>query len=577
MKINKYISCVAMAATMLLGSCVGDLDQIPKDKNNLTPDNIKQNPKEYISEIMAKCYSSLAVSGQNGPDGGADISGLDGGTSQYTRAIFMLNEFTTDEVKWVWPDAGVFDLVTSTWSAANANIFGTYSRLYTHIAVCNDFLRLAANPGAYSISVDSELQGIIDQFSLEARALRGLSYYYVIDFWGNATLAWDDMPYGERPEQVTRKELFDKVTADLEDVLSKWPDAVNNSGVVYGRIGKDAVDALLVKFYLNAETFIGEKMYDKAMAHAENVIARHQGGGFQGSGLANDYLALFCGSNDMFMPGGSLPQQNEILWGIPYNSQYTQPYGGTMFLIAAPVKNFGSPDQLSQGYMNGAWYGTNQNWACMHARTQFAQKFNFSGGVSADGRTYLWATDPAGFSINNDEFTEFTDGYPAIKFTNCKANADGTLPRWNDEETGLPRVGVRPVDSSVKFPDTDFPIIRLADVYLMYAEAALRGGGDTSKALRYVNYIRQRAGVSTWNSTQLTLANLLDERARELYWENVRRTDLIRFGLFTSGYNWNWKNNAPAGSAIPDYMKLFPIPQDVIGTYGSDYQQNPGY
>lgn len=577
MKINKYISCVALAATMLLGSCVGDLDQIPQDKNNLTPDNIQQNPKEYISQIMAKCYSSLAVSGQNGPDGGADISGLDGGTSQYTRAIFMLNEFTTDEVKWVWPDAGVFDLVTSTWSAANANIFGTYSRLYTHIAVCNDFLRLMADPGASGISVDSELQAIIDQFCLEARALRGLSYYYVIDFWGNATLAWDDMPYGERPEQVTRKQLFDKVTADLEDVAAKWPDAVNNSGVIYGRIGKDAVDALLVKFYLNAEAFIGEKMYDKAMAHAESVIGRHQGSGFQGSGLANDYLALFCGNNDMFMPGGSLPQQNEILWGIPYSSQYTQPYGGTMFLIAAPVKNFGSPDKLSEGYMNGAWYGTNQNWACMHARTQFSQKFNFVGGVSADQRTYLWATNSAGFTITNDEFTEFTNGYAAIKFTNCMANADGTLPRWTDEATGLNRVGVRPVDSSSKFPDTDLPVIRLADVYLMYAEAALRGGGDTAKALRYVNYVRQRAGVPTWNTTELTLSNLIDERARELYWENVRRTDLIRFGLFTSGYNWNWKNNTPAGAAIPDYMKLFPIPQDVIGTYGSDYQQNPGY
>lgn len=577
--IDKFFAGVAVTSMLALGSCVGDLDQAPQDPNTASAEEFANNPKEYLGGVVAKCYSAIAVSGQGGPNGDSDISGLDGGTSQWSRAIFMLNEFTTDEVNWVWPDVGVFDLCTNTWGSSNANIFGAYSRFYTHIAICNDFLRLCNNLGEYGINIGGTgetaiTQEQLDQFKREVRALRGLSYYYVIDFFGNAVVAWDDMEYGEIPQQTTRTELFNKVVADLEDVVANWPDGQN---VIYGRIGKDAVRALLCRYYLNAEVFTGTAQWSKVKEHASAIIANHTGSGFNGTGLAEDYLALFCGNNDMFMPGGSLPEQNEILWGIPYDTDYTQPYGGTNFLIAAPVKDMGDASNPSAGYMTSAWYGTNQNWACMHARQQFSEKFSFSGGVSADSRTYLWVTDKAGFNITNKKFTEFTDGYPAIKFTNVKAQADGTLPKWQDPETGLNRAGVQPVISTATFPDTDLPIIRLADVYLMYAEAALRSGTDTDKGLTYVNYVRSRAGVTPWNTTEYNLSNLLDERARELYWENVRRTDLVRFNSYTSGYNWAWKGNVDGGVAIADYRVLFPIPADVIATYGSSYKQNPGY
>ena len=124
-----------------LSSCVGDLDQLPKNPTDLTPDQFANNPKEYIGGALGKCYSGIAISGQDGP-GESDISGLDNGRSCWSRAIFMLNEFTTDECLWIWKDSGVFDLCTGTWSSNNENVFGTYSRLYTHIAVCNDFIRL---------------------------------------------------------------------------------------------------------------------------------------------------------------------------------------------------------------------------------------------------------------------------------------------------------------------------------------------------------------------------------------------------------------------------------------------------
>lgn len=564
--ISKFLMGVALASMAGITSCVGDLDQVPDDPNTITPNQFDNNP-EYLAQVMAKCYSSLAVSGQGGPGGNADISGLDSGTSNWSRVIFMLNEFTTDEVTWIWPDVGVFDLCTGTWGTSNGNLFGAYGRFYTHIAVCNDFIR-GYHEGLYGSSE------IGDQFVLEARALRALSYYYVIDFFGNATLAWDDMPYGEVPQQKTRAELFKIVTEDLEDVLANFKD----SGI-YGRVGKDGVEALLCKFYLNAEVFTGTPMYDKCWAHAQNIIGRHQGGGFQNSGLANDYLALFCQSNDMFAPGGSLKDQNEILWTIPFENPYTQSYGGTMFLIASGISAKSMPTVL---------YGFNADWSCMHAREQFADKFNFKDGVCDDGRTYLWCTENQGFTKANDEFSVFSSGYAAIKFTNNKADANGVMPRntYKDPKddkaftynwAGVPEVNGLPAQTD-DFPDTDFPIIRLADVYLMAAECALRGSGDQSKGLEYVNVVRARAGVAPWIAANFNLDNLLDERARELYWENVRRTDLVRFGKFAGGsYNWAWKNNVREGSAIPEYMNLFPIPSDIIATYGKSMKQNPGY
>lgn len=583
--INKFFIGASAVLAFGLSSCVGDLDQVPDDPHVIAPDQFASNPREYLGGVMAKCYSGIAVSGQGGA-GSSDISGLDNGTSCWSRAIFMLEEFTTDEVNWIWPDAGVFDLCTGTWSASNANIFGTYSRLYTHIAICNNFLRLANNPGEYDIVIDESLQPEIDQFKLEARALRDLSYYYVIDLFGNAVRAWDDMPYGEVPQQTTRQALFEEVTADLEEVVAEWPTSLNKQNVVYGRIGRDAVMALLCKFYLNAEVYVGKPMYDKVLYYANQIIANHQGGGFQNSGLANDYLAIFCGNNDMFMPGGSLSAaQNEILWGIPYSTDLTESYGGSMFLIASAITDEGKEADPSKGFMNHTWYGINAQWGCMHARQQFSNLFDFNGPTSNDGRVEIWGTSAYGFNIENTEFSNFLDGYAAIKFTNCMADATGNLPRW-EADNGLIRVGEQPVRSNANFPDTDLPIIRLAEVYLIAAEAEYKAGNPAT-AVNYINLLRERACNRMYNPATLPACTtgelsddyILAERARELYWENVRRTDLIRFGKFAgqSSYSWTWLNNMPTHGSMPAYMNLFPIPQDVIATYGSTYKQNPGY
>lgn len=578
--INKFFIGTALLAMTGLSACTGDLEQLPKDPNVLTPNQFQENPREAIGNLLGKCYSSLAISGQYGPNGAADISGMDGGTSQWTRVMFYLEDLPTDIGLWIYQDAGVPEMQNATWAANNVLVYGAYSRYYTHIAVCNDFIRFTRNLGEYGITVGgsdekSISQAEIDQFVLEARALRDLSYYYIINWFGRAVIAWDDMAYGETPQQAeSTQALFDKVVADLEDVLKSWPE---NHQPVYGRIGKDAIEALLCKYYLNSESFIGVPAYDKLWTHAQNIINRHKGGGFNGSGLANDYLSLFCADNSMFMPGGSNKAQNEILWGVPYNHELTTPWGGTMFLIAAPTGNF-SDKSLSEGFCNGAWYGTNAHWGCLLAREEFSRLFGFVNGNSVDGRSYLWLTENAGYTMANTDTKAWANGYAAIKFNNVHCEADGIMPRWNDPDNGLPRIGVQPIEASSEWPDTDFPIIRLADVYLMAAEATLNGAGDRATGLTYANYVRERAGVPAWNLTDFSLDNILDERAREFYHEGMRRTDLNRMNKFTgNAYTWTLKGGVHRGTSIPETRRIYPLPTNVIAGYGSSMVQNPGY
>ncbi|MCB0371794.1 MAG: RagB/SusD family nutrient uptake outer membrane protein, partial [Muricauda sp.] len=175
---------------------------------------------------------------------------------------------------------------------------------------------------------------------------------------------------------------------------------------------------------------------------------------------------------------------------------------------------------------------------------------------STDDRAALFWTE--GHSYEMTDYKKWTDGYPSIKFRNTFFY--GT-------------------SSPTYFSSTDFPLFRLADAYLMYAECAIRGASGTSMstALGYVNAVRNRSNASSVAQSDLTLDFIMDERGRELNLEGHRRSDLIRFGKFTgSSYLWPWKGNTLNGTSIPDTYKLFPIPLTALEA-NENLTQNPGY
>ncbi len=563
-KINKFLAGLGAVMMFSATSCVGDLDLIPNDPNSVNEVNAGS-----LVGILAKCYSGLAVEGQNGP-GSCDIAGIDGGRSQYIRTIFMMNEFPTDETKWIWKDDGIYDLNTNTWGASNGNIYGTYSRFYSHIAVCNDFIRNAKEFGG----------GVAEapHMILEARTLRAMSYYWVVDIFGMGSFATDEDEIGTAPVQLSRKELYEWLVSELEDIVATFKADYPNETVEYGRVGLDGAQALLARLYLNAEIYSGTAAYDKCQAHCEEIIARHRGGGFQGSGLANHYLYLFCRSNKEYAPGGGNKAENEILWNVPYDDEETRTYGGTFFMIAASTSSAdGFNPATNQPGEDGAYnmyplnFGTNASWTCMHATPEFADKF-----TPNDIRQSMWLKEESGFAKNNTVYSLFNNGYAVIKFTSL---FKGTNGEWSAENGGIyDPTGQKPADV-LNWSSTDFPFLRLADIYLTYAESHIlgHGTGSSAKAVEYVNYVRNRAGLSSWNAADLTPDNILDERCREMYWELTRRSDLVRHHKFTGNrYNWSWKGDAPAGVAIDDHYNLMPIPTNIIAAQ-PEFKQNPGY
>ena len=571
--INKILTagCLALGMGFAMTSCVNDLNVTPKDPNSFTWTNVEADPDTYLPQVFAKCYSVLAVSGQSG-EGSSDMSGLDNGAGCYPRAIYMLNEFPTDETLWIWPDAGVVDIVTGTWANNNANIYGTYSRLYIAIALCNDFIRQTLESGIDLTPAVRTDYNNVEQYRLEARALRALSYWYVLDLFGNGGWVDETMDYGDSPLPITRKDLYNRLTTELEAIIAAWPAA--NAKPSYGRVGLDGVKALLAKVYLNAKVYTNGEVdgYEKCLNLCNQIIDAHKGSGFKSSGLANNYHALFAANNDQYMPGGSNSAENEILWGIPYDATNIQAYGGTRFLMAAAFVNATMADQ--KYYMSCLDYGLNDQWGCMHARAEFSDKFN-----STDVRDDLWSKEAQGFTKENTEFSKFNNGYAAVKFTNLIMNADGSFPKADNSKP----IAVDNIAESAKVlnvnahPDTDLPVFRLADINLMKAECFVMGNqGNADEAIAAVNVVRERAGASTW--TNVTANDLLDERARELYWENHRRTDLVRFNKFTSGYTWSWKGYVAGGTDLGSHMNVYPIPANVIAAqpeFGA--YQNAGY
>ena len=356
----------------------------------------------------------------------------------------------------------------------------------------------------------------------------------MMDLFGQANFTTEDDAINSDAQAYNREQLFDFVEQELLAIEADLPAPRMNE---HGRADQGVAWMILSKIYLNAEVYIGQQKYTECIEYCKKII----GGGYM---LATEYLHNFMADNN------TNSAVNEIIFPLISDGVFTQNFGPTTVMINGSV---GSTED------NGAALGLGADgWGgALRIRKHFVDLFDAA----------IYNNDARNTIISEGRSKEITDisdrdqGYILEKYSNATSTGG-----FGSDRT---------------FVDTDFPLFRLADVYLMYVEAHLRGGAgaDPVDAVSYINALRTRANNPQDNLTisDLTLDFIIDERSRELHWEAHRRQDLIRFGRFTGGaYNWAWKGNGTNGISLPSHFNLYPIPAASLAS-NPDLDQNTGY
>ncbi|WP_319481305.1 RagB/SusD family nutrient uptake outer membrane protein [uncultured Draconibacterium sp.] len=735
---KKYLILFVGIISILVSSCISDLDTLPRDKDELTSDKVYQDP-DYYKQVLSKLYAGLALSGQSGPSGSNDLSGLDEGFGQYLRALWYAQELPTDEVIIAWNDGNLRDFHDIEWTPSNEFITNLYYRILYQVTLCNEFLRETTDEKLNGRDFEDSVKEEIKSFRSEARFLRALSYYHAIDLFGSIPFVTEEDEVGAFfPQQISRKDLFDFVEKELKEIE---PLITTAGQAEYGRADQSAVWMVLSKMYLNAEVYIDEAKYSECAEYSQKIID-------VGYGLEDNYENLFLADNHL---------SEGVIFPINYDGIQSRSYGGTDFIIHACIGNTLEPTTLG---VDGGWAGIRTtkemvakfkdlsliksatisnksaavypvvylpgNYQSASGYSEFDWSFdnvptlasvnsdsNYEGYIyfaddnsqfkitetpdwnagwgSADGvlsndgdnliaseagyykinvdmgsdpKTYsvqkvdwgiigsategqwdvsqsmnfdpetkIWsaqidlvpgdikfiANNDWGIALGVDAFTgglsywgdnisiadagtysiELDVNSPDFTFSIVRSSFDRREMFYTEDQTleiddifefsqgylvikwkNITSAGEMGSDAS--FVDTDFPFFRVAEAYMNYAEAVLRGAanGNLATALEYVNRIRTRAytdNSGNISSEDLTLDFILDERAREFYWEGHRRTDLIRFGKFVGNdYLWAWKGGVKEGKAVNERYRLYPIPASEM-TANINLTQTPGY
>lgn len=522
--IFKYLKTFVPAATLMLAigatSCINELD--------ISPINPQENTQFDQDLVFTKVYATLGLTGQEGPAGVGDVAGIDEGTSAFYRLILVANENPTDMVHCCWGDPGIPEFNNIKWGSSDNKIEGLYGRLNFDVTLCNHFLEKTA--------------GLTDEKSTKQRAevrfMRALNLYYLMDLYANVPFA--ETVSEVKPKQVQRADLFNYIETELKAIEN---DMYEPMQAPFGRVDKSAVWFLLSRIYLNAEVYTGKANWADAITFANKVIKE------SGRSLCKNYAHLFMADNDE-----NLDARNEIILPIRQDGIYTRSYGGSLYAIASTH---------TTGMTS---WGTSEGWGGIRARKALVDKFFAGKAVPMDA-------DEAGMVVaaQDDRALFFAGNDRTLEITNVNSFKEGlSIAKWSNARSD----GKSPKDS--KFTDTDVPFFRLAEAYLTLAEATLRNGGEEKVALDAVNELRNRAHASTFATISLKM--ILDERAREFYFEGQRRTDLVRYDYFTTNkYLWDWKGGEKTGTAVNSMYNIYPIPSSDLNANKENLVQNPGY
>lgn len=547
--IKNILPATAIMLSMGLSSCVNDL--------NVKPIDPRKNTTVDAQKLFNKCYAEFVLEGY-GP-GKSELDLGDAGLSVCYRLIWNANELTTDEAICGWNDKGIPEYVNNSYTPTNEVIYGLYWRLCFGVSICNQYLKECAD---YDASMTAEVH-----------FLRDLYYYYLLDNFGNPS--YTEVVSSDNPVQIQSAELFNKIVTDLETNMDKMlaPSVRKKGTANYGRADQSAAWMLLARLYLNAEKYTGTAQWAKAKEYAEKVINKSGRSIWMGdnatthksaNGQWSAYQMLFMADNDQ---SGAF---NESVFSFILDGATTASWGASTFLVASTHDSYMSADYPQN---------TDQAWGGNRTRKDLIEKFITLSDFDAlsdwktetivkaagDDRALFYGDNADGTGkvknrkYTNDKVAEFTDGIATTKFTSQRSDGGKT--------------------SNTTHVDNDIILMRLAEAYLIYAEAEAREAGSNltqAKGTEYINILRQRA-----NNTNLkrayTLNEVLDERARELYFEGLRRTDLIRYGYYgNSSYTWQWKGGVQNGAKFEAYRNIFPIPKTEKQA-NPNLKQNPGY
>ncbi len=530
----------------VLSSCEGDLNIELEDDDDLLAEDVFSQPGGY-DRAIAGVYSNFSVVGLDDP-GESNLAGIDAGTGNYIRGLFNLQSLASDEVLWNFEnDQGIRQIQRNSWDANNVIVLGFWARATFEIALANEFLRQTTAGKLDERGEDESTRTAIRTYRAEARVLRALANYHLLDLFRRAPFATENDAVGfTRVPEIAGEDLFSYIETELLTAEADLLDVNPGNATQYGRANKGVAKMILAKLYLNAEVYLGEGngRFEDCLRVCQEIIN-------SGYSLTPDYLNNFNADNDT---NGA---QNEIIFPV--------------IADGISVRNFGGASIIMQGQQNPD--GNFRPAPADFGVVGFENLFRVRQELSFTFEDPLFDNDERNTLVKFDVPID-----PPATPTPPREREIAIGPDLLDRSSGylmakysnITSMGQAGQDQT--FVDTDFPLFRLADVYLMYAEAHLRGGGgDIATATQYINRLRERAFNNTTaniTDTDLLATNLdqennliLEERARELHWEAHRRQDLIRFGLYTGGdYTWSFKGGLLNGTAIDAKFNVYPVP-----------------
>ena len=547
----KYtLPTVALLLTLGLNSCTKDLDVEPIDPSkNLVVD---------AQKLFNKCYAEFVLEGYD--LGSSELDLGDSGLSVLYRLMWNANELTTDEAICGWTDKGIADFDYNTYTANNDCLYGFYWRLCLGVSLCNQYLKECADYDA--------------TMTAEVHFLRALYYYYLLDNYGNPSFT--ETISSDNPIQISSAELYAWIVKDLEENMGNMlaPSVRKKGQANYGRADQSAAWMLLARLHLNAGKYAGTEHWNEAKAYAEKVINESGRSIWMGDdavnhrsadGMSSAYQMRFMADND---ESGAM---NEAVFSFVMDGATTASWGGSTFLFASTWDSY-----MVANYPQAS----NQAWGGNRVRVDLLKKF-----ISTDRLDGLddWSTETIVEAAGDDRALFFDDNADGSGQVKDRKYTNDVLATFTEGFATTKYSSNRSDGAATHDPsqtDNDIFVMRLAEAYLIYAEAEARAAGTTStleKGTGYINMLRSRANNNVQKASY-TLDEVLDERSRELYFEGVRRTDLIRYGYFggNSGYTWQWKAGVQSGGKFEAYRNIFPLPSTELGA-NVNLKQNPGY